>query len=205
MIGVGASFSRPCNNSSSIKNIAVTRSPPTFLISVAAEADVPPVANKSSIKNNSLAPRNGVDVQFHFCFAMLQRILRAFGLERQPAFLSQRHKTNSQIVGDRRAEEKSARVDPDNLVDRFPRHCSRKRSTEARKSSPSFKIGVMSLKTIPFFGKSGTSRTPERSFSILSGAIGANASEAGGKGQCAVILPTEPRDSRLGVRWTGRF
>src|SRR5207302_1759612 len=47
--GVGSSFLRPCRNSSSIKKIASIKSPPTFLISVAAEALVPPVASKSSI------------------------------------------------------------------------------------------------------------------------------------------------------------
>jgi len=44
---------------------------------------------------------------------------------------------------------------------------------EARKSAPSLRIGVMSLKTIPFFGKSGTSRTPARNFSIISKPIAA--------------------------------
>src|SRR5664279_4575190 len=43
-IGIGANFSRPCKNSSSIRNCAATRTPPTFLISVTADADVPPVA-----------------------------------------------------------------------------------------------------------------------------------------------------------------
>src|ERR1700675_899695 len=42
--GVGVSFSRPCRNSNSIRKIASTNSPPTFLINVAAEAEVPPVA-----------------------------------------------------------------------------------------------------------------------------------------------------------------
>src|SRR5437870_4170798 len=47
---------------------------------------------------------------------------------------------------------------------------------EARNKPEWLKTGVMSLNTMPFFGKSGTSRTAARSLSMISEAIGANAS-----------------------------
>src|SRR6516164_6667472 len=65
---------------------------------------------------------------------------------------------------------------PTTLSRFFPRHCSRNKSIDSRNKIGSFKTGVMSLNTIPFFGKSGTSRTAARSFSTVSESIGANAS-----------------------------
>src|SRR5438034_11755395 len=56
-------------------------------------------------------------MQLHLRFAVLKRILRALGLIGQPPFLSQRHKTDPQLVGNRRSEEKSTRVDSDDFVD----------------------------------------------------------------------------------------
>jgi hypothetical protein len=47
---------------------------------------------------------------------------------------------------------------------------------DAWNKAGSLKTGVISLKTMPFFGKSGTSRTPPRSISSVSKAIAANAS-----------------------------
>ena len=42
-----------------------------------------------------------VDVQFHFGFAVLERVGRAFGLVGQPALLAERNKAHSEFVGDR--------------------------------------------------------------------------------------------------------
>jgi len=58
----------------------------------------------------------------------------------------------------------------------LPRQRSKNKSMDARNNTGSFKIGVMSLKAMPFFGKSDTSRTAARSFSTIPEAIGANAS-----------------------------
>src|SRR5205814_10617668 len=68
---------------------------------------------------NFLAGLDGIDVQLHLGLAIFERIFRALGLVRQQAFLSQRDKTNPELVGDRRAKEKSARIDPDDFVDRL--------------------------------------------------------------------------------------
>src|SRR4030095_14547887 len=58
----------------------------------------------------------------------------------------------------------------------LPRQRSKNRSMDARNKPESLNRGVMSLNTMPFFGKSGTSRTEARSFSTVSESIGANAS-----------------------------
>src|SRR5262249_14123957 len=57
-----------------------------------------------------------------------------------------------------------------------PRQRSKNRSIDARNKPGSLNTGVMSLNVMPFFGKSGTSRTAARSLSTVSEAIGANAS-----------------------------
>ena len=144
-------------------------SPPTFLIRVAAEAEVPPVASRSSIRTILLARLDGVDVQFHFGLAVLERVFRAFGFVRQAALFAERHKTDLRVRRRRRSQrEIRARRSRQFCRSPCPRHCSRKTSIEARKSSPLLRIGVMSLKTIPGLGKSGTSRTAARSLSIES-------------------------------------
>src|SRR5438552_9983908 len=61
----------------------------------------------------------------------------------------------------------------------FPRHWSKKRSIDARNNAWSLKIGVISLKTIPFFGKSETSRTPARNLSTESAIIPRQLSASG--------------------------
>src|SRR5437762_1445454 len=68
-------------------------------------------------QDNLFPALDRVHVQFHLGLAVLERILRALRLVRQPAFFPQRHKTNSEIVGDSRSEQKSARIDPDDFVD----------------------------------------------------------------------------------------
>src|SRR5262249_33634110 len=57
-----------------------------------------------------------------------------------------------------------------------PRQRSKNRSIDARNNPGSLSTGVMSLNMMPFFGKSGTSRTAARSLSTVSEPIGANAS-----------------------------
>src|SRR5688572_79385 len=70
-------------------------------------------------QNNSLSPLDGIDMEFHFGLAVLKSVFRALGFIRQPPFFAKRHKTNSELVRDRGAEKKSARVDSDDLVGLF--------------------------------------------------------------------------------------
>ena len=64
-------------------------------------------------QDNFLPASNGVDVQFHFGFAVLKRVLCAFRRVRQSAFFPERDETNAQVVGHGRAKKKSAGIDPD--------------------------------------------------------------------------------------------
>src|SRR6266446_5571621 len=58
-----------------------------------------PAGRKQVVDQNDLfAARNGIDVQFHFRFAVLEGIFRALGFVGQPAFFSQRHKTDAELV-----------------------------------------------------------------------------------------------------------
>src|SRR5205085_12101685 len=79
------------------------------------------------------------------------------------------------------------------------RNWCKKISTEERNSAPSFRIGVISLKTIPALGKSGTSRTAARSLESVSSAIaGADASASHRKvKRCAVGCEAERRFTLL--------
>src|SRR5439155_25876996 len=70
-------------------------------------------------QNDLFAPRDGVDVQFHFRFAVLEGVFRTLGFVGQPAFFSQRHKTDPELVGHSLPEKESARIDSYNLVDSF--------------------------------------------------------------------------------------
>lgn len=58
-----------------------------------------------------------VYVKLHLGFPIFERILGTLGLVRKPTLFAQRDESDAKIVGHRRAEEKSARIDPDDLVD----------------------------------------------------------------------------------------
>ena len=83
----------------------------------------------------------------------------ALGLPGQLARLAHRHEPGAEVVGDRRREDEPARLDA-------RRPCRRCRGRSARRSGRSSSrtrcgsasSGVMSLKTMPGSGKSGTSR-----------------------------------------------
>jgi len=87
-------------------------------------------------------------MQFHFCFAVFERVSGALGLVRKPALLAERNKTHAEFVGDGGAKEKATCVDADDFIDRFAL--------------------ALLVKMIPGLGKSGTSRTAARSLSIVS-------------------------------------
>jgi len=100
-----------------------------------------------------------------------------FRSDREPPLFAQRHEADAKLVGQRRTKKKPTRVDADDFIDSLLRNWCRKISTEARNNTPSFRIGVISLKIIPVFGKSGTSRTAACSLESVSSAIaGADAS-----------------------------
>ena len=119
------------------------------------------------------SPRDRVDVQLHFRFAVLERVLGALGFVRQSPFFPERNKADAEFVRDDRSEKKSARIDPNDLVDLFAAATFEKNiDRRAEQRAILQNRGVMSLKTIPFFGKSGTSRTAVRNLSIKSEVIG---------------------------------
>src|SRR5947208_13813804 len=70
-------------------------------------------------QDNLFPALDRIDMQFHLGLAVLERILRALRFVGQTAFFPQRDETNSQVVGNGRAKKKSARIDPDDLVDLF--------------------------------------------------------------------------------------
>ena len=63
---------------------------------------------------------DGIDVHLHFRFAVLERVAGNLSLERQLPALANRNETDTELIGDRRSKEKSARIDANDLVDLFP-------------------------------------------------------------------------------------
>src|SRR6478672_10115380 len=104
-------------------------------------------------------------MHLHFRFAVFEGVFRDLCLVRKFAALPDWHKADTKFIRNGRSKQKAARIDPDNFVD--------------LNATTSFQTGVMSLNTMPFFGKSGTSRTAARSLPTIPEAIGANVAGRG--------------------------
>src|SRR4029450_9380929 len=121
-----------------------------------------------------LAGHDGVGVQLQGGGAVLQRVLLGLDLVGQLAGLADGDEAGAEVVGDRRGQDEPAGLDGDHLVDvaagdidrraRVPTTVStspRPNGTTAssitdEKPTSSASNGVMSLKTIPGLGNSGT-------------------------------------------------
>ncbi len=68
-------------------------------------------------QDHSLAANERILVHFHLVDAVFERIADADPLERQLAFLADRHESARHLMRNRAAEDEAARLDAGNLVD----------------------------------------------------------------------------------------
>ena len=151
------------------RNCASSNSPPTFWIKRRGCRRRPAGREQVIDQHNFLAGLDAVDMHLHFGVAVFERVGRALGLEGQLALScgSGRSRRRARRRPRTRKEIRARRSRPLLSIGRV-RQRSRKTSIDSRKSCASTRIGVMSLKTMPCFGKLGTSRTPARRRSIES-------------------------------------
>ena len=100
-----------------------------------------------------------VGVQLERVDAVLEQVLGADRLVRQLARLAGQHEAGAELARERRPEQEAARLGADDDVDAQRRARSSASPRPPRRApAGSASSGVMSLKTIPGFGKSGMSR-----------------------------------------------
>ena len=137
-----------------------TTSPPQRRTSSTVAAAVPPVASTSSTTRTRAPARNASEVHLEDGGPVLEVVRRRDGLAGQLALLPHRHEAGPELPGRpaRRARTRGPRSRPP-CRRAAPRKGSASPSTASVNEAWSASSGVMSLKTMPGFGKSGTSRT----------------------------------------------
>ena len=112
------------------------------------------------VDEHARARGDRVGVELERVGAVLEQVLGPDGLVRQLAGLAREHEAGAELARDRRPEQEAARLGADDDVDAAGRARGRPaRRPPRRAPSGEARTGVMSLKTIPGFGKSGMSRT----------------------------------------------
>ena len=89
---------------------------------------------------------------------VLERILYSLDDVRKLTRLSKGDEGGAERLRDGGAEDEAAALDGDDMGDGMPANEAAMASVTSRKSELSRRTGVMSLNTMPGFGKSGTSR-----------------------------------------------